>query len=260
MSPGAITDYIDVPQLGFWAFFLFFIGLVVYLRREDRREGYPVVDPADRGRPNHSAPAPKLFTLLEGGRTSAPHHFPPPPTKAEPPRIWTGNRLTPIGNPLLSAVGPSAYVMRSDQPFLHPDRDPELQPLRVASLWHVVPGDPDPRDMKVVDARYVGVGTVVDLWVDRETRLLRYLEVQLSAAPRTVLAPIYACVIRPRRREAQVRELLAWQFASVPVLANPDQISAREEDQINAYYAGGGFYNRENGFAADFIDPAGTGR
>jgi photosynthetic reaction center H subunit len=260
MPPGAITDYIDVPQLAFWAFFLFFIGLVVYLRREDRREGYPLVDPADRGRSNRSAPAPKLFTLLTGGRTSAPHHFPQPPIKAEPPRIWTGNRLSPIGNPLLSAVGPAAYAMRSDQPFLHPDRDPELQPLRVATLWHVVPGDSDPRGMAVVDARYVAVGSVVDLWVDRETRLLRYLEVQLSATPRTVLVPIYASVIRPRRREVQVRDLLAGQFASVPVLAHPDQISAREEDQVNAYYAGGGFYNRENGFAAAFTDLTGAGR
>ena len=41
MQPGAITQYIDVPQIAFWAFFLFFLGLVYYLRREDKRGRLP---------------------------------------------------------------------------------------------------------------------------------------------------------------------------------------------------------------------------
>lgn len=31
---------IDVAQLAIWLFWLFFLGLVLYLRREDKREGY----------------------------------------------------------------------------------------------------------------------------------------------------------------------------------------------------------------------------
>ena len=32
----------DVGSLAIWAFWLFFAGLVYYLRREDKREGYPL--------------------------------------------------------------------------------------------------------------------------------------------------------------------------------------------------------------------------
>ena len=46
MPIGAITQDIDAPQLLFAAFAVFFGGLVLYLRREDKREGYPLEDPA----------------------------------------------------------------------------------------------------------------------------------------------------------------------------------------------------------------------
>lgn len=32
----------DFAQLALYAFWLFFAGLVIYLRREDKREGYPL--------------------------------------------------------------------------------------------------------------------------------------------------------------------------------------------------------------------------
>jgi photosynthetic reaction center H subunit len=44
MGTGAITEYIDVAQLALYAFWLFFFGLVWYLHRESKREGYPLVD------------------------------------------------------------------------------------------------------------------------------------------------------------------------------------------------------------------------
>ena len=37
-----ITEYIDFAQLSLYAFWLFFAGLIYYLRREDKREGYPL--------------------------------------------------------------------------------------------------------------------------------------------------------------------------------------------------------------------------
>lgn len=37
-----LTPHIDVALIVLNAFFLFFLGLVIYLRREDRREGYPL--------------------------------------------------------------------------------------------------------------------------------------------------------------------------------------------------------------------------
>jgi photosynthetic reaction center H subunit len=36
------ANNLDVAQLAIWAFWFFFAGLVYYLRREDKREGYPL--------------------------------------------------------------------------------------------------------------------------------------------------------------------------------------------------------------------------
>ena len=44
MSHVHLTAGLDVAELCLWAFFLFFLGLIIYLRREDRREGYPKED------------------------------------------------------------------------------------------------------------------------------------------------------------------------------------------------------------------------
>jgi photosynthetic reaction center H subunit len=37
--------YFDGAQIVLYAFWLFFIGLIIYLRREDKREGYPLESP-----------------------------------------------------------------------------------------------------------------------------------------------------------------------------------------------------------------------
>ena len=42
MGTGAITQYIDVAQIAFYIFLLFFIGLVIYLTLEGKREGFPL--------------------------------------------------------------------------------------------------------------------------------------------------------------------------------------------------------------------------
>jgi hypothetical protein len=42
MGTGAITQYIDVAQVAFYIFLLFFIGLVIYLTLESKREGFPL--------------------------------------------------------------------------------------------------------------------------------------------------------------------------------------------------------------------------
>ncbi len=247
MPIGAITDQIDVPQLVLAAFFVFFFFLLVHLRREDRREGYPLQDPLHHGLPDEGVFDSKTFKMMDGNETTAPHYFPQPPMHAERPDHTLGNRLTPTGDPLLSAVGPGTYVMRYNKPFLDSTGEPDMVPLRKAKEWSVEKGDPDPRGMTVLDARGVRVGTVTDLWADRAVRILRYLEVQLIDAPRTVLLPIYFTEVSGRRRRVRVPALFASQFNNVPVLSDPDRITAREEDQVNAYYAGGEFFNREAG-------------
>lgn len=57
---------IDVAQIVLYVFWLFFFALVYYLRREDKREGYPLASP--RG-PVKGWPAPpglKAFVPREG--------------------------------------------------------------------------------------------------------------------------------------------------------------------------------------------------
>ena len=46
MIDSHIVGSLDITQLVFFAFVLFFVGLIFYLRREDRREGYPLEDEA----------------------------------------------------------------------------------------------------------------------------------------------------------------------------------------------------------------------
>ena len=41
------TEYIDLAQVTLYAFWIFFFALVYYLRKEDKREGYPLI--GDRG-------------------------------------------------------------------------------------------------------------------------------------------------------------------------------------------------------------------
>ena len=49
MQTGAITSHIDVAQVALYAFWIFFAGLIFYLRSEDKREGYPLQsDRSDR--------------------------------------------------------------------------------------------------------------------------------------------------------------------------------------------------------------------
>ena len=59
-----------------------------------------------------------------------------------------------------------------------------------------------------------------------------------------VILPLAFADMRPRDKKAVVGMLTATQFARVPRLAVPDIINFREEDRINAYYAGGYLYSK----------------
>ena len=52
----AFTRYIDLAQVALYLFWIFFFSLVFYLRKEDKREGYPLV--GDRGEPKLGFPVP----------------------------------------------------------------------------------------------------------------------------------------------------------------------------------------------------------
>jgi photosynthetic reaction center H subunit len=96
--------------------------------------------------------------------------------------------------------------------------------------------------MEVVGADGEVGGVVTDIWVDRAEPQIRYLEVEVPAAvgTRRVLLPIN--LTRVNHRCVKVESITGAQFADVPGLRNPDQITLREEDRICAYYAGGHLY------------------
>ena len=163
MQVGAITGYIDVAQVTLYVFWVFFAGLIFYLRREDRREGYPLVD--------------------EGPLQTR-------PVNAVPVDSFEGSALTPLGNPLLAGVGPGAWGMRADEPDLtYEDQIPKIVPLRVATGYYLDTDGPDPRGYTVIAGDDMAAGEVVDIWVDRNELLVRFFEVEPLAAggPRRVL-------------------------------------------------------------------------
>jgi photosynthetic reaction center H subunit len=250
MHTGQITGYIDVAQLVLYAFWIFFFGIIYYLRREDKREGYPLEsDRSERsgGRVKvqgfPAMPGPKTFLLAHGGTSVVPD-----PRKdiidlrAQPSGPWPGAPLVPTGNPMLDGVGPASYTPRSPSPDMTFEGHPKMVPMRVATDFSIAKGDPDPRGFEVMGADRNVAGIISDLWVDRAEPQIRYYEVAVASGSQKVLLPVQLARVNSWRRQVVVKSLLAEQFASVPALRNPDQIGLDEEDRISAYYGGGNLY------------------
>jgi len=263
---GDITSHIDVAQVVLYAFWIFFAGLIFYLRREDRREGYPleseVTGKVDEGSRGLWVPEPKVFLLPHGGTAMAPtDRRDPQPTQMEPVEDWSGAPFQPTGNPMLDGVGPAAYAHRSDEPERMEDGSATIVPLRVATDFTIAEEDSDPRGMDVVAADGEVAGTVKDIWVDRAEQIIRYLEIDVpsGAQPETgegeepggpaatvsVLAPMTMAEIKGgsfKPRFVKIKALIARQFADVPKTSRPDQVTLLEEDKIVGYYGGGTLY------------------
>ncbi|KST57267.1 hypothetical protein AO398_25505 [Methylobacterium sp. GXS13] len=242
---GAITHNLDGVVVLFWAFALFFGTLVWYLRAEDKREGYPMEDPTQPERAHPlvgfpPAPPPKTYTLMKGGTATMPHHDSPPEVPGRHLHPFPGSAWMPTGaNPMRDPIGPAAYALREDEPLLQEGERLQLVPLRdVGEEWHVQGGDSDPVGMPVVGRDDAVAGHVRDLWVDRGTKLLRYLEIELTGGGRRLM-PIFYANVSPKFRRVKTRSIFGEQFAAAPELRHPDRITAREEDQICAYFAGG---------------------
>jgi photosynthetic reaction center H subunit len=246
MPFGAITPHIDVVQLLLYAFFAFFAGLIIYLRREDKREGYPLISersPHVKVQGFPAIPAPKTFRLPHGGTVQAPRPEAPSVVSAVPSGSWPGAPLIPTGDPMRDGVGPSAYAQRADEPDMTFDtNEPKIVPLRVARDFTLASEDPDPRGMKVLGLDGGVGGSVCDLWVDRSEFILRYLEVAHAGGDARVLVPMNMVRIDERRREVKLRSVLGSQVMLAPGLKHADRITLREEDRICAYFAGGHLY------------------
>ena len=215
-----LTPGIDVALLVFWAFVLFFICLVFYLRREDRREGYPLEDETSgrldtAGGPMHTASTKSFLLPFGRGRVTA-------PTKGREPvdiaarRIdrFSGAPYAPTGNPLTDGIGPAAWAERAKRPDVDMDGHPRIVPLATAADFTVAYKDPTLRGWPVTGADGTIAGTVGELWIDRSDRLIRYLEVDTDSGP--VLAPMMMAKVDRRRRRVVIDALLASHFAGAP--------------------------------------------
>lgn len=242
---GAVTAHIDVAQIALYAFWLFFAGLIYYLRTEDKREGFPMVTDTGETREGFPPiPSPKVFLLPDGTSVLSP----PNPDKAEPnfsasPVFgFSGAPLAPLGNPLLAGAGPAAYALRADKPDrMQETGENRVVPLRVATDHYLDAASPDPRGMPVVGADGVSAGTVSDLWVDRAETMIRYVEIALTGGG-SVLAPMPLVQVSTTDNQVLMESVMGGQIGEAPKLASPDQVTLLEEDRIQAYFGGGHIY------------------
>ncbi|MEO1104458.1 MAG: photosynthetic reaction center subunit H, partial [Pseudomonadota bacterium] len=58
----------------------------------------------------------------------------------------------------------------------------------------------------------------------------------------TVLLPMNSATVSATYGQVSTPTILASQFADVPRIANPTQLTLREEDKIMAYYSAGELY------------------
>lgn len=258
-----ITGHIDVAQIVLYAFWLFFFGLILYLRREDRREGYPLETEVTGKSHWDSAiwtPKPKFWKLPGGGTAQAPRaKVNEPPLYGKRTSRLDGAPYVPTGNPLTEPFGPASYALREDIPDKTGYGDDKIVPMRILSDMKVIDRDTDPRGLPVYAGCGTKIGTISDLWVDRSESLIRYFEIELSgtggdAGAARVLVPMQLATVvtwhwldRLANPYVRVAALKAPQFGSVPKTKSTIRVTRLEEDMISAYYAGGEFFNHRLG-------------
>lgn len=248
MNYGNIVGTIDAAQIAMITFIGFFIALVFWLRREDRREGYPLEDamtgiPDSEGGPLSTA-APKTFILPFGkGKVSFPNGSRDPfEIKAKRRENFGGAPYSPIGNVFEAGVGPGSYAERAKWPDIDAHGNPRIVPMGAVPEISVASASTDPRGLPVYGADGLKAGVVTDLWVDRAEHMVRYLAVDTGS--RTVLAPMPMAVVR--RNAVIINAINAADFANAPSPANPGEITRYEEERTVAYFGTGYLYANED--------------
>ncbi len=169
------TQQIDIPEVLFILFVLFFLGLMYHLRMEDKREGYPLEsDRTDRtgGRVQvvgfPPMPKPKVFLRKFG----EPVLSPGPRRERDltgilvPLHDFPGSPYVPTGDPLVDGVGPASYALKEEVPDMTWHGEPNIVPLRKLPEHAVEGTETSPIGMDVVTRDGVRVGTVADVWIN----------------------------------------------------------------------------------------------
>ncbi len=238
--------HFDLAILMLYLFWIAFAALLFYIRREDRREGYPLFNENSNSYKTGDflfIPPPKTFSLPHGGSVVAPNgKVDDRDHRLDRTSPWSGSPYEPAGDPMLAGVGPGSYAERANTPDMTIEGHAKIVPMRVATTFSIASGDPDPRGMTVVGADGRAAGAVRDVWVDRSETLIRYLEVELAGGAKSVLLPMTFASIDKRQGNVKVNAILSGQFAQVPALAGANQVTLLEEDKICAYYGAGTLY------------------
>ena len=254
-----IVGKFDVAELAILLFILFFIGLVFYLNRESRREGYPLeheqTGAVMRGQPLFDGEK-KTFKLPHGRGTYTPEDQPRDALDIPAEQAFgaPGAPFVPTGDAMADGLGPAAYANREDYPDLTIDGAPRIVPIGASHGMTIADCDMDPVGLPVYGADKKKAGEVSDVWVDQSEHIIRYLEVTTGSGKK-VLAPMPFCAVQGKSWLGGITPLVddqtalidveairSDQFDAVPAVATAGQITRLEEDKIQAYYGGGYMY------------------
>ncbi|KAA9006877.1 photosynthetic reaction center subunit H [Histidinibacterium aquaticum] len=240
---------VDLASLSIWAFWFFFAGLIIYIQRENMREGYPLVDDdgKDTGISGWPLPEPKILNLPhDRGQTIVPsaeneRAHDRTDLKLARTAVHGGAPYEPTGDPMVDGVGPASWVPRRDAPELDAHGHPKIKPMSALPAFAVTAGN-DPRGKPVVSYDGEVVGRITDMMVDIPEALVRYLVMDLNpeGTGQTRLIPINLCRIKSDR--VYVQSLYAANFAGIPTAKSPDEVTLLEEEKVMAYFAGGKLY------------------
>ena len=244
---GTFFGEFDLASLSLWLFYIFFAALIIYIQRENMREGYPLED--DEGNPSSNpsmwpVSEDKTFKLPHGrGEVTVPSGQAPERADIALKRVGPGNGypLEPTGDPMIDGVGPASWAPRRDVPELDGHGHPKIIPMSGNEAFRHAAGT-DPRGLPVMSADGEVVGRVVDMWIDEPEQLVRYLEFTLDPKWGTGNRLVPLTLARIWRDQVKIKSLYGKHFATIPSLASATQVTLLEEDKICGYYGGGTMY------------------
>lgn len=237
----------DLASLTLWLFYFFFFGLIIWIQRENMREGYPLEDDEGEKSSNPSMwplPEDKTFKLPHGrGEVTVPSGQSPEREDIPMRRTGPGNGypLEPTGDPMLDGVGPASWAPRRNVPELDGHGHPKIIPMSANDSFRFATGR-DPRGLPLMSGDGEVVGKVVDIWIDEPEQLVRYLEYTLDAKWGTGNRLVPLTLARIKSDRVVVRTLYGKHFATVPQHASATQVTMLEEEKISGYYGGGVLY------------------
>lgn len=251
MTSASTSVFQDLAALSLYGFYAFFFVLVLWLHREGKREGYPLIS----DRPHQplrapiegfpATPDPKSYILPHGhGVITAPGPREERDMSAllTPYDPFPGASQVANVDPMQNGLGAAAYSLRADTPDITWDEgDPKIVPLRAAPGWTIAAEDPEIRGRPLLGLDGKVAGTVVDLWVDKSDVLLRYVEVEVVGSGKRVLIPI-GLVHWWGDGPVKCDTATCAQIAAAPTTAQPERVTLREEDRISGYFGGGELY------------------